>query len=571
MCRVCHQPGGTAELKLNFNMHNTPNYAADDVDCGSCHEVHRINAGSANTTESTNPVTSSTAENLKFVRANVNKYISTATSGEAVYHTAGDDRAIEGGDSTTARGICQSCHSETSYHKHGGGTDASQCHVGGTNDTCPAAETDCSICHSHTDNFLPTGGSCTGCHNTTQDNGNYTGRRAVVPEFARLSTHVADTSLADSDCEVCHAQEPPDNSHEHGLSGGTADNRVTLWNVDATDPQTSIQLAVDGDPALDRAEAVLLTPFCLDCHDSDGALTQGANALAPFTGSIAPADIAASWSSSSHGTIAQTANGSSQITTCYGDGSFGCHASGHGSEKQPLLTPDTHILATSPDLSEQREGFCLNCHVSGGESSIDIDQYFGGAATNIREAAGLQYATVNQRHDVLPADQSSWSGAVMTCKDCHSPHKDNNSAPVANPDTGAALAVYDKTNSYSGDATGFAYAWNASDYDPTFPEGGTDIPETDYVEFCLVCHDGTAPPGVTLPAEPAAGMLNMADMYRANDQHGRLEGGGSASRGYMKMPWANSTNYDAGDQPSQVYAALNCTLCHGCPRFRKYL
>jgi len=163
---------------------------------------------------------------------------------------------------------------------------------------------------------------------------------------------------------------------------------------------------------------------------------------------------------------------------------------------------------------------------------------------------------------VLPADQS-YSGAVLTCKDCHSPHKDNNSAPVANPDTGAALAVYDKTNSYSGDATGFAYAWSASDYDPTFPEGGTDIPETDYVEFCLVCHDGTAPPGVTLPAEPAAGMLNMADMYRANDQHGRLEGGGSASRGYMKMPWANSTNYGNEDQPSQVYAALNCTLCHG--------
>jgi hypothetical protein len=562
VCRNCHKPGGEAALKLDFNMHNTPNYAADDVDCGSCHEVHRLNPG-GNTTESTNPVTLSTDNNQSFIRANVNKYITTATSGEAVYHTAGDDLAIEGGDSTTARGICQSCHSETDYHKHGGGTDASQCHVGGTNDPCPAPETDCRICHSHIDNFLPTGGSCTGCHNNTQDNGNYTGRRAVVPEFARLSTHVADTSLADSDCEVCHAQAPPDNGHEHGLSGGTADNRVTLWNVDATSPQTSIQLAIDGDPALDRAEAALLTPFCLDCHDSDGALTQGANALAPFTGSGAPADIDATWSSSSHGSMPQTdpPNGSGEISTCFGDGSFGCHASGHGSEKLKLRTPDPHLSATSPDFSEQKEGFCLNCHRSSGESNFDINS--GLLAGNDNTVTSPDGAAINQMHDILPADGDGPSGGDVTCSDCHDPHLANSTTPNVDPDDTSLpfTSTYNTANTYGG----LNYD-SGSNLDPTNPLGAvggpyTDIP--DYVDFCLTCHDGTVPAGVTMPGT----MRNIEYFYLNPGAGGNLDyhgagDAGDAGNGFLKVPWVATQTDPPTVEVGANYAALNCTLCH---------
>jgi hypothetical protein len=138
---------------------------------------------------------------------------------------------------------------------------------------------------------------------------------------------------------------------------------------------------------------------------------------------------------------------------------------------------------------------------------------------------------------------------------------------VVNPDTGNALQVYNIDNSYSGDATGFTYYDGTDAYpdlDPTNPEGGTQIREPDYVEFCLVCHDGVTPPGVTM----SPNMLNMADSYRLNDQHGRLEGRNSASRGYLKPPWTTTANYNSGSptQPgggSSTYAALNCTLCHG--------
>jgi hypothetical protein len=49
--------------------------------------------------------------------------------------------------------------------------------------------------------------------------------------------------------------------------------------------------------------------------------------------------------STSHATISQTSDGSGAPTTCFGDGNFGCHGSGHGSEKLTLLAP--HDVAPS--------------------------------------------------------------------------------------------------------------------------------------------------------------------------------------------------------------------------------
>jgi len=217
----------------------------------------------------------------------------------------------------------------------------------------------------------------------------------------------------------------------------------------------------------------------------------------------------------------------------------------------------------------------LNCHDSDGPSQFNIAAEFD-TGTNF-QALGDAGALLNQRHDITVADQT-YSGGAVTCADCHSPHVDateeivfvdpdyvlqNN--PVVNPDTGAPLQVYSMENSYSGDAIGFTYYDGTDGYpdlDPTNPLGGTQIREPDYIEFCLVCHDGTAPPGVTL----STNLLNMAETYRLNDQHGRLEGRNSASRGYLKQPWASASDYAAGSQPgggNSTYAALNCTLCHG--------
>jgi hypothetical protein len=80
--------------------------------------------------------------------------------------------------------------------------------------------------------------------------------------------------------------------------------------------------------------------------------------------------------------------------------------------------------------------------------------------------------------------------------------------------------------------------------------------EPDYVAFCLTCHDGTTPPGVTVPAN----MTDILTSHLGGDQHGDGDGstGSNTSKGPLKRPW---TDVD-GDDPSQNYAAMPCTICH---------
>jgi hypothetical protein len=192
-----------------------------------------------------------------------------------------------------------------------------------------------------------------------------------------------------------------------------------------------------------------------------------------------------------------------------------------------------------------------------------------------RYTAGSSYNTVNKRHDVLETVEGdqTYSGSAVTCKNCHNPHAENvNGSPyfLSNPDDQTtSVGTYNPAN-WSG--------INGPDLDPTNPLGYThtgadpdnlvlitpappQIVEPDYVEFCLACHDGAPPPGVTLPPG-AAGLINIADAY-SGDQHGRGEGGDNLARGWMKFPWATPEMDDpAAPVQPPPYAALPCTLCH---------
>jgi hypothetical protein len=566
ICSTCHNPLGLASTKLEFGFeeepttagHTTPtkNIDIDVVDCGMCHELHNLSA--TNTTESFNDVTGFTQHNKSFLRANVDKYVPTA-SPPAYLHTDGPgnnpDRAVEGGDDLTATGYCQVCHSLTSNHRSSNTAGSNQLHDGASNDSGIGTEVNCGICHDHNSNFAASGGSCTGCHSSEQGS---IPRPIITTQFDRFSSHVTGGSgvLAPEDCEVCHDQ-----------TGHPGDQLVGL--LDADDGGIIYTQATAGASTLATGEGEKFAPACLSCHDSNGAtrLSGGAvdqTPLSPFTGSGAPPIIdATAWADASHNRPVAT-SGTSPVT-CAGGGVNGCHGSGHGSEQIALLAP-----AAGPNRSPTL--FCYECHDSDGPSTFDIQSQFD-TGTNFQAVADDGVTLVNQRHDITTADQA-YSGGAVTCKNCHRPHEDATEEivggvvtknPVGNPDTGAALAVYSIENSYSGDATSFTYYDGTDAYpdlDPTNPLGGTSIPEPDYVEFCLVCHDGTAPAGVTMPGT----MPNMADSYRLNDQHGRLEGRNSASRGYLKEPWASAADYAAGSQPgggSSTYAALNCTLCHG--------
>jgi cytochrome c553 len=529
-----------------------------------CHELHNLSA--TNTTESLNSVTLITQHNKSFLRANVNKYVTGAAT-PAYLHTdtprrvdphpdapqAADnpDRAVEGGNDTTARGYCQVCHTLTNYHRSSNTAGAEQCHDGASNTSCSAPpEVHCGACHEHNNNFTGAGGSCTGCHASVQGI-----RPVITTQFDRFSTHVpgGSAAIAPEDCEVCHDQ-----------TGHPGDQIVGLLNAD--DGGITYEQATAGASTLATGEGERFAPACLSCHDADGASrlpgTGDQTPTSPFTGSGAPPVIdATAWANSSHDRPVAT-SGSSPVT-CVGGGANGCHASGHGSENASLLHPaDTAITL------DHATNLCFECHDADGPSTLNIFAQFN-TGTNYRTTAE-DGANVNQRHDVTntPTDfatgDQTYSGGLVTCKDCHAPHANNDANPVFELDTGVPLPLYSSAGRYNEDGHDFYYdsgGATPTNEDPTDPLGGSGpVPEPDYIQFCLTCHDGTTPAGVTMPVS----MINMAAAWN-NDQHGNKDGstGSSISKGNLKPPWNTQATYEAGDDPPNNYAALNCTTCHG--------
>jgi predicted CXXCH cytochrome family protein len=189
---------------------------------------------------------------------------------------------------------------------------------------------------------------------------------------------------------------------------------------------------------------------------------------------------------------------------------------------------------------------------------MDVKAQFNTATNYQAEASSGNL--VNQRHDITTADQT-YSGGVVSCKDCHSVHVDSSAthaAPVVDPDTDTPLPLYSKDGSYTDHGLNIAYN-SGGNLDPCNPDGlppSTECAEPDYIQFCLTCHDGpdNAPPGVTLPGS----MTNIAARYDGANQHGSGDGSGT-SKGYLKYPW----NAQGATTHPGAYASMNCTTCHG--------
>jgi hypothetical protein len=235
-------------------------------------------------------------------------------------------------------GICEVCHTQTLFHRNA--VPDPHHNTGAT----------CTSCHPHEAGFDPVGGACTDCHSTAQDNGDGVppgGRRAVVHEFLFSSHHAQTDPIEDGDCLVCHDQS----QHQQG--------HVRLKNVDDPGNPAAV-VSLDGDPAVEPAEAAKLESFCLACHDDDAAGGQP-----PFSDGILPAVIdAAMWTDAAH-----RAGGFAGPMTCFGDGkTFGCHATGHGSMKRSLLAPsDASQPPVAGDPLREQEGMCYTCHDADGD------------------------------------------------------------------------------------------------------------------------------------------------------------------------------------------------------------
>lgn len=482
-CVVCHEMSehqrGTVRLWTDPNAPVTPlpvtgNPADLVAFCKTCHDA-QTHPATHTVPGPWQPVCTECHElhdpanaNLALVR-DVVRNQTLAQNKLVVFTARTGPNSFDDGDPTTNDGVCQVCHTATVYHLNDG---AGVPHNDGT---------DCTSCHSHPDGFIPVGGtSCIGCHDTARGQ-----RRPVVAEFGRASHHVVGGGVTDADCIVCHDMS----GHQQGT--------VRLKDVDdPTNPLAVVTLT--GDPGVSPVEAAKLGPFCLACHDGDAAAGN-----APFSDGIMPPAIdAVAWSGGAH---------SVGSVTCFGDGNtFGCHGTGHGSIKRKLLAPATGgQTPVAGDPLREEEGQCYSCHDAGGPALTDVQSLFARAS----------------HHKVSATEQVD--GARIECTSCHNPHTASTSAPLIDPDTGAA--------------------WTA---------GGAG--------FCLACHDGTPPAGVAFPPTSLGTGFNKSAF--AGTAHATRLGGNTCRHCHEDHGSTYSAllraEYIVADNNS--YAAADYAVCWQC-------
>ncbi len=184
MCRSCHIVGGLAssrESLYQFAPHTVDSGGETIViRCGACHDPH-------GSTETTDPHTGQTADNLFLIRSNINDYVTQAV-GSAVYQTnvVAEDPNTFTFTEEPYTGICQNCHANTTHWQNDEMED-------------PVHNYDraCIDCHSHENGFLHGGGSGTSCGDTNSCHGTQKSHPThLLP--------VAGGGLIQVGCEECH-------------------------------------------------------------------------------------------------------------------------------------------------------------------------------------------------------------------------------------------------------------------------------------------------------------------------------------------------------------------------------
>jgi len=264
LCTSCHKSGGTA---IEVSTHASPPTKYDMVmDCTACHDPHKQPTVGA-----------------KFLRE-----IRVRTPNNGLQDV--DLSYPYASPGSPWNGLCQTCHNSTAKHDRDGAGDMTH----GSPGTGA-----CLGCHPHLNQdgygFQGAGGDdCMLCHVDPKN-----GRRAVVDDFSQNSHHVGNGrsmggSLTNFDCVVCHA-EGSVQAGEVKADGPHMDGVIDLRNAD--DTSSTFQFDVDSVVNWDASDTIWLQetrgdldPFCLTCHDADGALivaNEGygdptASALNPF-------------------------------------------------------------------------------------------------------------------------------------------------------------------------------------------------------------------------------------------------------------------------------------------------
>lgn len=324
----------------------------------------------------------------------------------------------------------------------------------------------CSNANCHGGNSPVWGGSafvCFDCHKgavvnrrqIVDSNGDGTGTGG---DFTKTSHHVIAAIPTKADCEKCHDLS----QHAKGNVRLKDADTGAVYVYDKNDPSTA-------------------EPFCLSCHDEDGA----AGNMAPFSdgkilgqGTYAAATtIKTNWNKPyGHGDFA-----SNKRVTCLGDGTpnTGCHANAHGADNKLLFAANLTlpIPTTVPDSYNPNDfKLCFDCHASyprvSKESVLGVKQggrYYGNYGpgdqyppyllTSIQTRFRDQNNDVAQRtyddsHNILPGINLHWYHISIdgfwvyrgvtggaSCVTCHSVHGSSNSVAMVRDQIGYRHAL----------------------------------------------------------------------------------------------------------------------------------
>ena len=409
-CKSCHNPTGPASATSEVGLHIVGDGTI--IGCGKCHEPHNILPNSGPT--------------QALIRQAIRWPSAQPTT---VYPSGGASAFVR---PATHDGVCETCHTQTDYHRNNA-----------TGDHSHNADKACTDCHGHKSGFLA---QCTSCHAVPQDNGDGVpagGRRAMMGEFPASTAHAHFGANIGSSCTVCHSQT----THKDGY-------------VDLVDPDDGSVLFTFK-KWTDLGSDPDVSTFCMHCHDADGA-KRLSTPFDPFGNGNAPPDVASRF------------KGTLQWQEYYGDDCFGnegtlrqvnshhdigsgdqalsgakveclnCHGAHNPSKEKPLADPN----ATTSSWTGTTNDFCIVCHAGGsGPTAPAMPAGVTPPSVPLRAMASCGYNAApwwveftygNSAHG--GASKRGWTGYSgapsynMECTSCHDAHGSYTAAnPTGNP------------------------------------------------------------------------------------------------------------------------------------------
>lgn len=390
-CHGVHDVTGTLGLTNDGNLLRVTN---NDALCTNCHKytAHQTFGCSA-----CHDVHNTSKTNILMVRSVV--------QGRTVVFTAESGTNSFADANATYDGICEVCHTVTSYHRQNGGGSS---HNNASN---------CTGCHLHSNAFAaPASSSCIDCHSMVQ------GTRPQITgaggEFSKASKHVGG-SPTDTDCSNCHFEDG-------ALHGNTT---MELKNVDLNNQWT-------GD----------MDVYCVKCHDGAppaGVTFPGNDPIynkAVFIGN--KHDYATNSCQKCHN---NHGSDNPDLLAVAGNfnGCYQCHKSGGDASTMIINLSDKAI----PYSSGKSHAWDVNAN-----SGLYESNYPSNSAMQARVSSGnIVCSTCHQPHDNSIAKfLVTTNAADVMCKNCHTARNIGTyAANVANKGSHPVGVAYPATSEYN--------------------------------------------------------------------------------------------------------------------------